>query len=275
MIPSSQISDLIDGLEFDVIKTNKKVEYINLPCGFDIETTSYKQEATKTAFMYIWALGIGHDTGVYYGRTWEEFADVCELLQHKLGLHSERRLVVYVHNLGYEFQFMRKHFNWLNVFAVGERKPTKAICDYGIEFRDSYILSGFSLANTAKNLVKYKVKKMVGDLDYSLIRTHLTPLTDLEMQYCENDVAIITAYISEQIDLYDNVSKIPMTNTGRVRTHVRNECYYTAKSHKKSSKGKYIAYRKIMNDLTISIDAYKQLKRAFMGGFTQDRKSVV
>ena len=268
MIPSSQISDLIDRLEFDVIKTNKKVEYINLPCGFDIETTSYKQGATKTAVMDIWALGIGHDTGVYYGRTWEEFADVCELLQHKLGLHNERRLVVYVHNLGYEFQFMRKHFNWLNVFAVGERKPTKAICDYGIEFRDSYILSGFSLANTAKNLVKYKVKKMVGDLDYSLIRTHLTPLTDLEMQYCENDVAIITAYISEQIDLYDNVSKIPMTNTGRVRTHVRNECYYTAKSHKKSSKGKYIAYRKIMNDLTISIDAYKQLKRAFMGGFT-------
>ena len=268
MIPSSQIADLIDGLDFDVIRTNKKVDYINLPYGFDIETTSYKDGANKTAFMYIWALGIGHDTGVYYGRTWEEFADVCELLQDKLGLNSEHRLVVYVHNLGYEFQFMRKHFNWLNVFAVGERKPTKALCDYGIEFRDSYILSGFSLANTAKNLVKHKVKKMVGDLDYSLVRTHLTPLTDLEMQYCENDVAIITAYISEQIDLYDNVSKIPMTNTGRVRTHVRNECYYTAKSHKKSSKGKYLAYRKIMNDLTITVDAYKQLKRAFMGGFT-------
>ena len=268
MIPSSQIADLIDGLEFDVIRTNKKVDYINLPCGFDIETTSYKDGSVKTAFMYIWALGIGHDTGVYYGRTWEEFADVCELLQDKLGLHSERRLVVYVHNLGYEFQFMRKHFTWLNVFAVGERKPTKALCDYGIEFRDSYVLSGFSLANTAKNLVKYKVKKMVGDLDYSLTRTHLTPLTDLEMQYCENDVAIITAYISEQIDMYDNVSKIPMTNTGRVRTHVRNECYYTAKSHKKSSKGKYLGYRKIMNDLTINVDTYVQLKRAFMGGFT-------
>ena len=109
---------------------------------------------------------------------------------------------------------------------------------------------------------------MVGDLDYSLIRTHVTPLTDLEMQYCENDVAIITAYISEQIDMYDNVSKIPMTNTGRVRTHVRNECYYTAKSHKKSSKGKYLGYRKIMNDLTINVDTYIQLKRAFMGGFT-------
>lgn len=268
MIPSSQIADLLDGLEFDVIRTNKKVDYINLPCGFDIETTSYKHDNMKTAFMYIWALGIGHDTGVYYGRTWEEFADVCELLQDKLGLHSERRLVVYVHNLGYEFQFMRKHFTWLNVFAVGERKPTKALCDYGIEFRDSYVLSGFSLANTAKNLVKYKVKKMVGDLDYSLTRTHLTPLTDLEMQYCENDVAIITAYISEQIDMYYNVSKIPMTNTGRVRTHVRNECYYTAKSHKKSSKGKYLGYRKIMNDLTINVDTYIQLKRAFMGGFT-------
>ncbi|MGC7960564.1 hypothetical protein, partial [Salmonella enterica] len=81
--------------------------------------------------------------------------------------------------LGYEFQFMRKYFDWLEdgLFAVDERKPIKALCTYGIEFRDSYILSGFSLENTAKNLTTHKVKKMVGDLDYSLIRTHLTPLT--------------------------------------------------------------------------------------------------
>jgi hypothetical protein len=268
MIPSINIKSMIDGLEYTVTRTNKKVDYINLACGFDIETTSHKLGATKTAFMYIWALGIGHNNGVYYGRTWEEFTSVCQLLQDELQLSADRRLVVYVHNLGYEFQFMRRHFNWLNVFAVGERKPTKAICDYGIEFRDSYILSGFSLENTAKNLVTHKVKKMVGDLDYSLVRTHLTPLTETEMKYCENDIAVITAYVTEQIEMYGDVTKIPMTNTGRVRKHVRHECYYTDTNHRKSSKSKYIRYRKIMNDLTIDTDTYIQLKRAFMGGFT-------
>lgn len=257
-------------MEFPTIKTNKQIEFINLPCGFDIETTSYKQGEDKAAFMYIWMIGIGHNTGVYYGRTWDELKNLCLFLQLELNLSEKRRLVIYVHNLGYEFQFMRKYFDWLEdgLFAVDERKPIKALCTYGIEFRDSYILSGFSLENTAKNLTTHKVKKMVGDLDYSLIRTHLTPLTDVEMGYCENDITIITAYISEQIELYSDVTKIPMTNTGRVRNFVRDNCYYTSKNHRKSSKSKYIKYRKIMDDLTIDKDTYIQLKRAFMGGFT-------
>lgn len=262
--------DKLDDIDLPLIKTNKKIEYINLPCGFDIETTSYKVDDVKTAFMYVWMFGIDHGKGVYYGRTWEEFLEVCEELQTRFNLSENKRLVVYVHNLGYEFQFMRKYFNWVDggLFAVDERKPIKCLCDYGIEFRDSYILSGFSLENTAKNLAKYKVKKLVGDLDYSLIRTHETKLTDAEMAYCENDIIIITAYIAEQIELYGDVTKIPMTNTGRVRNFVRDNCYYTNKNHRKSSKSKYIKYRKIMDDLTIDTETYIQLKRSFMGGFT-------
>jgi len=268
MFKYSEIIGLLDELEYETIKTNKKISYINLPCGFDIETSSIKMGDDKAAFMYIWALGLGHNKGVYYGREWGDFLDVCELLQKTFGLSEEKRLVIYIHNLGYEFQFMRKYFKWLQVFAVAERKPIKALCDYGIEFRCSYILSGFSLANTAKNLVKYKIKKLVGDLDYSLIRTPHTPLTGPEMDYVNNDIEIITAYISEQIDLYGDVVKIPMTNTGRVRKHVKQECYFTDTNHRKSSKGKYYRYRQIMKDLTIDPKTYVQLKRAFMGGFT-------
>lgn len=261
---------LVDSLprEYDTIRTNKKVSYINLPCAFDIETTSAKSGDQKVSFMYIWMIGIGHGNGVYYGRTWEEFRDCIEQLQTHFKTDPENRLVIYVHNLGYEFQFMRKYFTWVEVFAIDERKPLKALTVEGIEFRCSYLLSGFSLANTAKNLTKHKIKKMVGDLDYSLERNHLTPLTVEEMGYCENDIAIVTAYIDEQIDLYGDITKIPTTNTGRVRNHVRNECYYDNPNHRKSSKSKYIKYRKIMGDLTLDVETYVMLKRAFMGGFT-------
>lgn len=275
MLECKNISEMLSALEFDTVRTNKKVDYINLPCGFDIETTSIKNGESKAAFMYIWMFGIGHDNGVYYGRTWEELLETLQTVSDVLELGPDKRLVVYIHNLGYEFQFMRKYFNWVQVFAVDERKPIKAVCDLGIEFRDSYILSGFSLANTAKNLTKYKVNKAVGDLDYSLVRTHKTPLNDAEMGYCRSDISVITAYILEQIELYGDVTKIPTTNTGRVRKYVKDACYYSDSNHRKSSKSKYIKYRKIMNDLTIDPDTYVQLKRAFMGGFTHANSNYV
>lgn len=259
--------DLFESLDIQEVKTNKKVSYLNIPCALDIETTSMIINGEKFAFSYIWQFGIGINN-VFYGRTWGELLDFFSDIQEWLGLNENKRLVIYVHNLGYEFQFMRKYFNWVNIFAVDERKPVKALCDLGIEFRDSYILSGYSLANTAKNLTKHKIEKMVGDLDYSLIRNTKTPLTDVELKYCENDILVILAYIDEQLDQYKDITKIPLTNTGRVRSYVRNACYYTDTNHKKSNKGKYTRYRKIMGDLTLDRDTYLQLKTAFMGGFT-------
>ena len=264
---------IIDSLNISEIKTNKKVTYLNIGAAFDIETTSMLINGEKFTFSYIWQFGIGLDN-VFYGRTWAELLDFLTDLKAWLGLNESKRLVIYVHNFGYEFQFMRKHFNWVNIFAVDERKPVKALCDLGIEFRDSYILSGYSLANTAKNLTKHKIAKMEGDLDYSLIRNTLTPLTDTELKYCENDILVILAYIDEQIEQYSDITKIPLTNTGRVRSYVRNNCYYDNTNHKKSNKGKYTRYRKIMSDLTLDRDSYMQLKSAFMGGFTHSNPNL-
>lgn len=256
-------------IELDIIRNNKKIEYINIECGFDIETTStYTSEDLKFAYMYIWTFGIKDENYIIHGRTWEEFIEVCEKLQESYNLSEKRRLVCYVHNLGFEFQFMRKHFNWLEVFSIDERKPLKALCDYGIEFRDSYLLSGFSLDVTARNLVNHEVEKLGGSLDYDLIRHSKTPLTDTEMKYCRNDVIIILYYINEQIEIYGDITKIPLTNTGRVRSYVRNRCYYSDTNHSKSSTGKYMRYRAVMEDLTLDKDLYNMLVRGFMGGFT-------
>lgn len=243
------------------------IKYYNIECAFDIETTSQLYNGEKCAYMYIWMFGIGET--VYYGRTWEQFGEFMQMLINQLELNLYNRLIIYVHNLGYEFQFMRKFFEWENVFSTEERKPIKAVIKQGIEFRDSYILSGYSLANVAKNLTKHKIKKLEGDLDYSLIRNSKTVLSDEEMAYCKNDILIILYYINEQIELYDNnITKIPLTNTGRVRKFVKEKCYFTNKNHNKSSKGKYNRYRELMKELTLSLDEYVMLKRCFMGGFT-------
>lgn len=248
-------------------KTVKK--YFNVESAFDIETSSVMLEnEQKFAFMYEWTFGIKDKNFICYGRTWEEFKDLCRQLQEYFLLDSEHILVVYVHNLSYEFQFMRKYFNWLDVFAVDERKPVKALCSYGIEFRDSYILSGYSLEKLAGNLVSHNIKKLVGDLDYNLTRTHITELTENELAYCNNDVEIVLAYINEQIEQYGSITKIPMTNTGRVRNFVKDKCYFTEKNHRKSSKGKYQRYKELMNELTLTTGEYTMLKRCFMGGFT-------
>ena len=126
--------------DYKVIRTNKKIEYINLSVGFDIETTSTYIDNEKVAYMYIYTLGITDKNHIWHGRTWEELQQDLFILQDHFNLNESRRLIIYVHNLGYEFQFMRKYFEWVDVFSVSERKPIKALTTLGIEFRDSYIL---------------------------------------------------------------------------------------------------------------------------------------
>ena len=242
--------------------------YLNIEAGLDIETTSMVINERKTAFMYIWMIGIGHGENVYYGRTWAELEAFTQEIVKHYDLSKKKRLLVYVHNLGYEFQFMRNHFEWSDSFNLKERKPLRATTVDGIEFRDSYILSGYDLEKTAENLGKHEVEKLVGELDYEKIRHHDTPLTPQEMAYCRNDIEIITAYINEQIEMYGgNITKVPLTNTGRVRSFVRSSVYYDTKDHKKSSLTKYVKYRDLMKNLTLTVKEYYLLKKAFQGGF--------
>ena len=242
-----------------LVRDNKRVEYYNVPAGFDIEVSSFyqgeKKPENKRGIMYIWQFGIFNL--VTTGRTWKEFEVLISMVQKILSLDENRRLVVYVHNLPYEFQFIRKHFDWEEVFILTERKPVYATTG-GIEFRCSLKLAGGkALANVAKDLQKYKVEKAVGNLDYEQIRTPLTPLTEKELLYCENDIRVILCYIQEKIEQDGDITKIPLTNTGYVRNYCRKECYSRWKS-----------YRKVMESLTLEADEYSQLKRAFQGGFT-------
>lgn len=248
--------------------TKQNIKYYNIECAFDIETTSTYVNDDKFAFMYEWTFGIGNKDNIFYGRSWESFKDFLSELKNILELSKNKLLVVYVHNLSYEFQFMRKYFKWDIVFATSDRKPIKATCfDYGVEFRDSYILSGYSLVKLAENLTSHKIQKLVGNLDYSLVRHEKTYLSESELMYCNNDVEILLYYINEQISLYNDITKIPMTNTGRVRQFVKNRTLYNGASHRKNT-GSNRRYKELINSCTLTLDDYYNCKKCFMGGFT-------
>lgn len=248
----------------------EEIEYINLPCSFDIETSSFYEGDEKRACMYAFVFCVNGQ--VVLGRTWKRFLECCKFVQDYYQLNEKRRMIIYIHNFSYEWQFFCKRLKWSEVFATAPRNPVKALCSYGIEFRDSYILSGLSLASTAKNLLTYKVEKLKGSLDYSLIRHSKTPLSVKEWHYLINDGLAVTSFIKESMEKNgNNITKIPLTNTGYVRNYLRDCCYYQGrKSHNSTfyANQAYGKYRKLMERLTIEPREYIFAKEGFQGGFT-------
>ena len=123
-------------------------KHVKLICSFDIEVSSfYNENQEKQALMYCWQFAIGES--VLIGRTIEQFVYLLDKLHRKTNSSEEKTLIIYVHNLSYEFQFIRKYIDWSNVFALEQRKVLYATTTNGIEFRCSYLLTNVSLEKLA------------------------------------------------------------------------------------------------------------------------------
>lgn len=193
---------------------------------FDIETTSYienvklengKQKQMKHAFMYIGAI---YNNGVISKyRTWEEIIEYFNSL-NKLCSKNER-YIIWVHNLSFEFQFMKDWIKFSDVFARKAHNVIKCVYER-IEFRDTLALSNCKLEKLAIN-EKLPVQKASGDLDYSLIRHQSSRLDYVEENYVDLDVIIVAEYIKKKVKEYGSLQEIPMTSTGEVRYLFRKE----------------------------------------------------
>lgn len=205
---------------------NLKIYYKKSIITFDIETTSYvenvklengKEKQMKHAFMYIGAI---YNNGVISKyRTWEEIIKYFDSL-NKLCSKNER-YIIWVHNLSFEFQFMKDWIKFSDVFA---RKAHNVIkCVYkSLEFRDTLALSNCKLEKLAKN-EKLHVEKASGDLDYTLIRHQSSRLDSVEEHYVDMDVIVLAEYIKKKVKEYGRLEEIPMTSTGEVRYFFRKE----------------------------------------------------
>lgn len=204
----------------------KGLKYLDVICAFDIETTTIRPEGQEPVnFMYIWQFQIGTVCTVY-GRTWDEFRTFYGKLE---AFCKDRTLVVFVHNLSYEWQYIKSIFNFKaeDVFAMDSRKVLKASAGC-LEFRCSYILTNMSLAAFCKKMNVEHQKLSGEEFDYDIIRYPWTPLTDKELQYCLNDVIGLTEAVTAQMQRDgDTLYTMPLTSTGYPRREMKNamKCY--------------------------------------------------
>lgn len=210
---------------------NRK-SYYNIPCAFDIETTTINCLGGKTlerpiGFMYSWQFAIRRNDGykaytAIRGRRWEEFIELLIFLKKYLGLKDKVILPIYSHAAFFEFQFLRNFIDVTDLFARNKREPIRVSFNHGYELRCSYYLSNMSLSKCIEITNGAIFGKLSGDtFDYSKKRTPSTTLSLYEVKYSYNDVLGLCEYL-DMLLKDDNMLTIPMTSTGFVRREVRD-----------------------------------------------------
>lgn len=244
--------------EFSVID-----DYSTMICSFDTETTSTlvgrKGQEEPFAFVYIWMMAFGNT--VFYGRYLEQFFKLLQILS---ATNDKCTYVIWVHNLPYDWYFIKNYIEWEDCFFIRNKKPMYTRSG-NIEFRCSLILSGKSLKVISEEEIKdERYGKKSGDLDYDLVRLPITPLTPKELEYCYYDVLTTNEYINEYAikNEYTSYKQFPYTKTGKIR----KRCRY--KTSRNKNKNTAFRYQKIMQNLTLTTEEYQMLHHAFRGGFT-------
>ena len=229
---------------------HKKVRhYRNIINAFDIETSTLPD--IEQSFMYIWQLQLGKDVTVI-GRSWPEFFEL--LLKIRRLLRGDW-LVIYVHSLSFEFQFLKGLYDFQEdeVFCTDSRQILKCTMFDCFEFRCAYLLSNMSLDEFTKRM-GVENKKLSG-FDYQKIRYPDTELSDFEIQYCINDVQGLVQALYKSFEIEgDNVETVPLTSTGYVRRDA------------KRSMDEYNHDQ--LAEMLPDVKVYTLLREAFRGGNT-------
>ena len=252
------------------VVNKRDIFYYNIPIGFDIETSNIivKDDKGKTdfkksyAFMYHWQICV--KDRVCFGRTIEEMLFFFKEMKRKMRLGKKRRCVIYVHNLSFEWAFVRHFARQLDIdtkeFFLDKHKIlTARLPEFGIEFRCSWKLSNMSLAKYVSN-AQSPYLKMDGDkYNYKILRTTTTRLTNNEKAYCFCDVKGLADAIQRELDSGYNIIDIPLTSTGFVRRDtLRAYQYYDNTKRNGFCSKKWKEIFEILPDFDKSKTTYKQ-----------------
>ena len=235
---------------------------------FDIETTSAFLTEEGEVIGYIkgmkndyWnsltPLALPYHCQIYFEGTVFTFRRIQQLEDFMKQLPKDTHFIIWVHNLPFEFHFIKDMLApWEDVFARQPHKPIKAVSEKypNIEFRCTYSLTRLSLAEWGKDL---GCEKMEGDLDYNILRTPLTKMTEKEIGYCVRDVEVVAKGIERELATYGHIERIPLTQTGKVRRELKRRVLADD-----------TAYKMIKKLVPKDAYMYSIMKQCFSGGYT-------
>ena len=250
-----------------------------VPSGFDIE--AYKNH------MYIWTFTINDTTIIGY--TWSDFLNLLSRLKELLGLGRVHKTVhhrngenedkasapyvmpIYIHNIKYEWAFMKSILLHNNVHAFfkdkKQRDPLYVIVDEAFLFIDSYKVYPMKLESVAKCYTKTQKSH---DLDHTIPRTveDAKKLTEKELTYCCNDTIILSELMQYTFDTYFKpYGRMPFSQNQIIKSII-NTAYNISGDDEDVLKN--------INKISLSQSQYKFIRRdGFRGGFCQSSERYV
>ena len=253
-------------------RSQNKHRILNIFSAFDIETSTVWLNDDKSlydvhSFMYVWQFQLEEYT--VKGRTWQEFFIFLDILKSAIEqIKTEKKLsvnpllIVWVHNLAYEFDFLSGLYPFTNeeVFFRDVRKPIYCRMFDTFELRCSYIQTNLSLSALCKQTgVKQKLSGQ--KYNYDIVRFPWTELSPFEEEYTTVDVESLVKAMKYRVSRGgDTLQTVPLTSTG----YVRREC-------KESLKYAFLDLR----ELKPAEKEYRLLRKAFRGGNTHANRYYV
>lgn len=233
---------------------------------FDIETTTLitgiDGEGNPERNAIIWSGQFYDGTEYIQERSLADVVHRLELIAYE-NRDNPYKVAVFVHNLSYEFQFIKDFFKFEKILCTSERKIIAAETDQ-LVFRCSYFLSNMGLDKFLKNEgVPEEYRKT--NMDYLVERYPWTPITEEEYRYCANDVIGLHIALEKRISKEHNadINNLPLTSTG----YVRKACRKAVTSNKSNR------YR--FNRERLDRETFEMCHTAFRGGNTHGNKSFV
>lgn len=230
---------------------------------FDIETTTLITNIADNGDIE--RNGIIWSGQFYDGSNYNQVRDLTEVIDFLRAIEKREedlpyKIAIFVHNLSYEFQFIKDFFKWEKVLCTDQRKiisaETKKLC-----FRCTYFLSNMSLDKFLK-FENVPTEYQKTNMDYLKVRYPWTELTADEIKYCSNDVIGLHLAVQNRIaDCYNmDINNLPLTSTGYVRKDCRKAC-----AANPSNRMRF--YRE-----QLDYDTFVMCHKAFRGGNTHANK---
>lgn len=259
-------------MDWQNLIVRQRGKYSTMVGAFDIETSNVLRtedgiiDTSKSfALPYSFQLGFTSKDGGKIFYLFREVSDFTTFMKN-MSENVDKIVCIFIHNAQFEFEHIKHYlkdiapaetFEQRDFFFNNSKQKVLYFRVGNLEFRDSYQLEGVSLAKVGSNLEEkgvLNVKK--GEMDYDLIRTPETPLTDDEIEYMIQDVNILCELWKDLLKTYETPKDVPLTNTGKVRRQI--------KEHMKNCKSELQSIKAIAP----SFQAMETNREAFYGGYT-------